>query len=241
MLRYHQLAVSDAPPLVTALEQSFPEADVMVDVGAGSAAICAEWRRRGHQVVACERHAFGRLLARLQGVRARPFSLLDEPPARVGRGFHLPVCVEVAEHVPAELASRLAAFLSGLAPTIVFSAAPPSQGGHLHVNEQPPAYWDALFEERGAQPDTAATAILRDAMVAAGVQGEWYLENTRVFVRVDNGAGSSSGAVGTVLARGAPVYAQRVSAPSGSQTVAPIGLTRRRGAAGTMRSCTTST
>ncbi len=185
MLRYHQLAAPDARALVDALERSFPEARVLIDVGAGSGVFSAEWRRRRGRVYACERNAFGRMLARMQGVRAVPFSLDREPPAQVGTGFDLALCLEVAEHVPAEFASRLVAFLVTLAPFIVFSSAPPGQGGHLHVNEQPASYWDALFAEHGYAFDVQRSARLSSAFQKSGVKGPWYIENTRVFATPD--------------------------------------------------------
>lgn len=183
MLRYHQLALSDAPSLVGAIERCFPQADSLVDVGAGSGAISAEWRRRGHRIAACERNSFGRLIARTQGVRPRPFSLAETPPADLSGPFDLAVCLEVAEHVPAEFAPRLVEFLAGLAPTIIFSAAPPGHGGHSHINEQPPSYWDALYAKHGVKPDEERSEALRSAFVDAGVQGEWYIHNTRVLGR----------------------------------------------------------
>jgi hypothetical protein len=66
-----------------------------------------------------------------------------------GRTRDLALSVETAEHLPASGAAALVESLTRAAPCCVFSAAVPMQGGVGHVNEQPPAYWAALFAERG--------------------------------------------------------------------------------------------
>lgn len=68
-------------------------------------------------------------------------------PLDLGRTFDLAVCVEVAEHLPAQAAARLVGDLARLAPVVLFSAAVPGQGGTGHVNEQWPEYWAALFRD----------------------------------------------------------------------------------------------
>jgi len=65
------------------------------------------------------------------------------------RRFDLAICLEVAEHLPAESADVLVASITAHADTILFSAAIPGQGGQHHLNEQWPAYWQAKFEKHG--------------------------------------------------------------------------------------------
>jgi SAM-dependent methyltransferase len=67
-------------------------------------------------------------------------------PLRLKRAFDLAICLEVAEHLPARVAKDLIRGLVGLAPTILFSAAIPGQGGVGHVNEQWPEYWKEMFD-----------------------------------------------------------------------------------------------
>jgi len=59
--------------------------------------------------------------------------------------FDLAVSLEVAEHLPAEMAASYVRELVGLAPVVLFSAAVPFQGGTGHRNEQWPTYWERLF------------------------------------------------------------------------------------------------
>lgn len=98
-------------------------------------------------------------------------------PAEVGDGFDLACCLEVGEHLPATAAPVLIDSLTRRAPVVVFSAAIPGQGGTGHVNEQWPAYWAALFAERGFRPvDCLRARLWNDP----GVQW-WYAQNLVVF------------------------------------------------------------
>ena len=66
-------------------------------------------------------------------------------PHEFGR-FNLTICLEVAEHLPAEHADQLVANVAQVADGIVlFSAAIPWQVGTHHYNCQPPAYWIEKF------------------------------------------------------------------------------------------------
>lgn len=59
--------------------------------------------------------------------------------------FDLAICLEVAEHLPAEAAKNLVQSLVNHADVIMFSAAVPGQGGQNHINEQWPEYWQKIF------------------------------------------------------------------------------------------------
>ena len=101
---------------------------------------------------------------------------LDQPLG-VARRFDLAVCIEVAEHLPAERAAPLVAELTDLAPLVLFSAAVPGQGGTEHVNEQWPDYWARLFAERGYRAiDPFRKPIWDDPAVAF-----WYKQNLLLY------------------------------------------------------------
>ncbi len=177
-LFFHEYAVADAPTVARTFEEVFPEADRFVDAGAGSGAYAAELRRRGHVVVAYEYARLGRFIARLQGVDARPFDLAQPiAPAECDLAYSF----EVAEHLPPELGDRLVTFLAASAPTVVFTAAPPGQGGSGHINEQERPYWVERFRKHGM----VERQELRDR-VAAGfrdVRSSWLAANVMVFTR----------------------------------------------------------
>ena len=181
MWSYHRMARRDAGPVIAALAETFPDARSYVDVGAGSGAFAAEARRRGKPATALERSRVGRALARAQGAQAVPFDLAYSQPT--GHEADLAYCFEVAEHLPAELGDRLVTFLAGVAPCVVFTAAPPGQGGCGHINEQPQTYWIERFRAEGMEHSAEDTAALKRAFRANGVDAPWFDANVLVFRR----------------------------------------------------------
>ncbi|MBF0249694.1 MAG: hypothetical protein HQL35_03580 [Alphaproteobacteria bacterium] len=106
-------------------------------------------------------------------------------PADLSRPVKLPECydvaqsVEVAEHLPRASARVLVEGLCTRAPVVLFSAAPPGQGGRGHVNEQPYEYWRDLFAEQGfSLYDWVRPQIRGDH----GIQ-PWYRYNLLLFIR----------------------------------------------------------
>jgi len=95
----------------------------------------------------------------------------------VDERFDLAVSVEVAEHLPAESAASFVAFVAGLAPVVVFSAAIPGQGGVGHVNEQWPGYWADLFERHSYR----AVDCLRARFWEDPAVTWWYAQNLFVY------------------------------------------------------------
>lgn len=96
----------------------------------------------------------------------------------LGRSYDLAVSLEVAEHLPPDSAEQLVKTLVDLAPVVLFSAAVPGQGGTHHINEQWPAYWEALF----AQHEFLAADAIRYQVWANEQVEPWYAQNTVLFV-----------------------------------------------------------
>jgi SAM-dependent methyltransferase len=181
MLIYHRYALHEAPGVIGAFQEVFPQARRYVDVGCGSGAYAAEAVRRGHPTVGLERSGAGRLIAKRQGVDSRHFDLSRARPTLAEAPFDLAYSFEVAEHLPAALGQPLVDVLCDLAPQVVFSAAQPGQGGVGHINEQPPEHWHAKFAARGLRPDASRSRALRDSFAAHGVKAPWLLANPVVY------------------------------------------------------------
>ena len=58
-------------------------------------------------------------------------------------------CLEVAEHLPSNVANSLVKLLTDSSNFVVFSAAQPGQGGTFHINERPLDYWINEFAKCG--------------------------------------------------------------------------------------------
>jgi len=100
---------------------------------------------------------------------------------KLDRQFDLAMSLEVAEHIPKECAQTFVRSLTGLAPVVLFSAAPPFQGGDHHVNEQWPEYWVELFDRCGFSAyDYLRPLIWDDESVAY-----YYSQNAFIYVQRD--------------------------------------------------------
>jgi SAM-dependent methyltransferase len=105
----------------------------------------------------------------------RQVDLVRSPPADCR--FDLAVCLEVAEHLPAQSANGLVALLVGLAPVVLFSAAVPGQGGVGHLNEQWPEFWKSAFAAHGY----ACLDIIRESVWNDPRVEWWYRQNVFLF------------------------------------------------------------
>lgn len=98
-------------------------------------------------------------------------------PIDLGRKYALVQSVEVAEHLPASAARTFVQTLCRHGDLVLFSAAPPGQGGEHHVNEQPYGYWRDLFAAQGyACYDCVRPVVAGDARVQP-----WYRYNVFLY------------------------------------------------------------
>jgi SAM-dependent methyltransferase len=101
-------------------------------------------------------------------------------PVDLGRRFDLVQSLEVGEHVPPSSADTFVdSIVRHAEKFVLFSAAPPGQGGEHHINEQSYEFWRERFKKRGFVPfDCVRPKILTDPKVSF-----WYRFNTIVYVR----------------------------------------------------------
>jgi SAM-dependent methyltransferase len=176
---------SSARAIMDVLATLFPTAQSLLDIGCGEGWWCAEWARREG-----DRYAFGvdgayvidraRALHAALGARVA-FGAVDvavTPIPRFPASFDLVLCLEVAEHLPAERAESLITELCAAGKVVVFSGAVPGQGGTGHISERWQSEWAALF---AAQGYTCLDLIRPAVWDDAGVE-PWYRQNTLVYV-----------------------------------------------------------
>jgi SAM-dependent methyltransferase len=152
----------------------------VLDVGCGQGAWLAVWQGHGVQDLFGVDGSYvdrGRLLFAPECFYAHDL----RQPFDLGRSFSLVQCLEVAEHLPASSAEPLIDSLIRHGEVIVFSAAPPGQGGHQHVNERSYDYWRALFLQRGY----LALDYLRPRIRSDAGIDRWYRYNTLLYVSRD--------------------------------------------------------
>lgn len=121
------------------------------------------------------------------GIAADRFQEADlSKPIDLGQSFDLALCLEVAEHLPAEAAATLVGTLTRHAPAILFSAAIPGQGGTGHLNEAWPQVWCDLFAGAGFDClDVLRRKVWNDPLIEP-----WYRQNLLLFMRRDSNRGA---------------------------------------------------
>jgi len=150
----------------------------VVDVGCGIGTWLSVFKAHGvHDIVGIDGDYVDRARLWMPVEHFVPFDLTE--PVELGRTFDLAVSVEVAEHLPAEVADVFVASLAKLASVVLFSAAAPYQGGIHHVNEQWPEYWAQRFECHGfVAIDALRAALWHDQRVEW-----WYAQNMLLYAR----------------------------------------------------------
>ncbi|WP_159930983.1 class I SAM-dependent methyltransferase [Oceanicoccus sp. KOV_DT_Chl] len=134
-------------PLV--LKVLLRQVDSVLDVGCGAGAWLSVWKEHGSRITG------------IDGEYVNRDMLMIAPDTFVGRDlrfefllpqhYDLVQCLEVAEHLPGSSAPQLVASLCRHSDIVVFSAAPPGQGGENHINEQDYSYWRDLFDKNNFQ------------------------------------------------------------------------------------------
>lgn len=178
---FHRLAVETAPAIASAVLTRYPDCRRVVDIGAGTGAHVAELRRRGIDCTGYEYAATARQMAHDRlGVTLKPFDLTAAEPWD-GKRYDLALSLEVAEHLPPNLGQKLVETCVKAAPIVLFSAAPPGQGGQGHINEQPKSYWLEHFARHGYRLNEEATAALVEQLRRELIRGLHIARNVMLI------------------------------------------------------------
>lgn len=170
-------AIASASIIVPYLVTLFHPRSVL-DIGCGRGAWCSIWATHGvNQVLGVDNPSATHghfLIPRTQFLPqdiSKPFFL--------ERKFDLVTSLEVAEHLPQTSSDIFVQNLTTHADVVVFSAAPPGQGGMEHLNEQPYGYWHAKFTQQGF----ACFDLIRPKFRSDAEIEPWYRYNTLVYCR----------------------------------------------------------
>lgn len=172
-------------------------ADSILDIGCGRGVWLDEWRSAGAtEVMGVDGPYVDR--DRL-AIPREAFAAADlTRPLYLERRFELAQCLEVGEHLPKAASTILVDSLTRHSDRVLFSAAVPGQGGEFHVNEQPLAFWQALFADRGY----TAFDCLRPVLAQAAQVEPWYRYNSVLYVNAAGRAGLPEEVLSTELAPG---------------------------------------
>jgi len=173
---YSEGAIRSAQ-VVLSLVRELIHVTSVADFGCGTGSWLAVWERLGiTDVVGSDRASVGSSPLLFPASRFVAADLAR--PVYLGRRFDLVQSLEVAEHLPAESAAIFVDTLVSHASIVLFSAAPPGQGGEHHVNERPLEYWRTLFRRHGF----IAVDALRPRLAGDRRVEPWYRYNTLLLM-----------------------------------------------------------
>jgi SAM-dependent methyltransferase len=156
----------------------------VIDLGSGRGVWLAEWQKAGAtDVLGVDGDYVDQ--NRLAVDQASFLAADLTAPVDTGRRFDLAQSLEVGEHLPLEAAQVLVDSLTAASDRVLFSAAVKGQGGEFHVNEQPLAFWQDLFEAKGYRPIDCLRPHLKNDKTAA----PWYRYNSILYVNDAGRAG----------------------------------------------------
>lgn len=158
----------------------------VVDLGCGLGTWLAVFAQHGVEVVlGVDGSHVDQNLLKIPASSFRPHDLGQH--FSTTQPFDLAISLEIGQHLELKAAPVLVDSLVKLAPTVLFSAAIPMQGGTGHVNEQWPDFWVRLFEER----EFVVLDCLRPEIWTNKQVEWWYAQNLLLFVRQDFLAGKA--------------------------------------------------
>jgi SAM-dependent methyltransferase len=174
--RRQQVGSAASASVVVPLFLSLFKVSSVVDVGCGTGTWVKTFVEHGvSDCLGVDGDYVPRGLLAIPQERFSPKDLTQ--PMDLGRRFDAVCCLEVAEHLPPDIAESFVTELVTLAPLILFSAAVPGQGGTDHINEQWQSYWADKFASHGyVTVDCIRPHIFNNASVEV-----WYRQNTLVF------------------------------------------------------------
>jgi SAM-dependent methyltransferase len=180
-LDYAALSSAYSAAVITSILHNQLKIESVLDVGCARGTWLRAWREQGVRIV---RGVDGGYVdpetLEISQSNFTPVNL--NHPFDLQTQFDLVQSLEVGEHI-SEIASDI--FVEALARHarfyILFSAAPPGQGGEHHINEKPYEFWRQKFERLGlVTVDAIRSQIAHDSRISY-----WYRYNTLLFVRND--------------------------------------------------------
>ncbi|MCA9798638.1 MAG: class I SAM-dependent methyltransferase [Cyanobacteria bacterium HKST-UBA04] len=151
----------------------------LVDIGCGEGLFLNVFHQHGINVIGCD------ISEAALKVSSKDFIIFQADatkPIRFNQTFDLAMCVEIAEHIPNRCSRQLVKTLTKASDTVFFTAAPPGQGGVGHINEQPQAFWERLFQDEGFSLDESLSHYFRTTLQDAQVV-YWLSRNIMIFRR----------------------------------------------------------
>ena len=177
--RSNDAYVNSARVIVNVLHDNFRPGR-LVDLGCGCGVYSHFFLKLGVEVVCIdgvqppEKHAF-------------PVEIVQQdmtvPFTNVWGAFDLALCLDVGEHIPEDLSEPFLQNITQFSDWLILSCAPPGQGGHHHVNEQPKRYWIEKLAAHRFDYDKKRTGVLCETFKRVRTELMWMWEHISLYVR----------------------------------------------------------
>ncbi len=171
-----------------------------LDLGSGTGAMVNCARKLGSRAYGVdvingpEAHFFYHDLTQPLRIVQGAFHVDAHMPDYLAQPFDLITCLEVAEHLPLDAHQTLVETIvrhlrykpnmDDASGYLIFSAAPPGQGGEHHIGCRPAVEWRSMFYERGISYREDYTRQLAHLFgYVAGPATHWLAANLQVFDR----------------------------------------------------------
>lgn len=135
----------------------------VIDIGCGPGIYLKEFETKGIDVVGFEGSKKAITMSLLNKGLIKYHDL--RRPLKLYKEYDLCICFEVAEHIEKKYSNILVRTLAQLSNIVIFTAAPPGQGGRDHINEQSEQFWAKLFRENGFVLDNRLREKIRSEMI----------------------------------------------------------------------------
>jgi SAM-dependent methyltransferase len=172
-------AINSARAIIPVLQAQLKITSIL-DVGCGQGAWLKIWKELGcKHINGIDGNYIDRKSLLIQPEEFWGLNL--EKPFDLNRKLDFAQCLEVGEHLPKEAANTLIHSIVKHAPIVLFSAAPPGQGGDHHINEQDYEFWRQIFKKHDYLPiDYIRHIISKQPKIEP-----WYRYNTLLYVSKD--------------------------------------------------------
>lgn len=172
----------------------------IIDIGCGAGAWCSIWKSLGISDVTGVDGSYVQTESLL--IDSSSFFPQDlSQPFDLNKHFSLATSFEVAEHIPEDKADIFLNNITQCSDIVLFSAAPPGQGGEFHVNEQPLDYWRKKFNKKGYECfDPLRKKIYENKEIEP-----WYRYNTLLYIKKDILGQIPEEILSTQISTGSPI------------------------------------
>jgi SAM-dependent methyltransferase len=174
-------AVKSAGAICSSIMEEFRPRS-LIDIGCGTGALMENFQKRGVKVKGLEYSEAALAFCRRRNLDVKKFDL-ETDDLETKERYDVAISMEVAEHLPKKIADEYVGLLARLSDIVVFTAAPPGQGGQDHVNEQAASYWIEKFASYGFSHDLDVTNAWKGKWRSSGSVAKWYSDNLLVFVK----------------------------------------------------------